>query len=110
MTTQMTKTEKAGADRATPTETAVAEARAALERVQTAVPALATTTRALVHDSMRAIERGTDQQVSAGVTLSLGLAIGMLIGGAPRLLTAIALVPVAALGLALIDRRMPART
>lgn len=110
MTTQIAKTEKTRADSATPTETAVAEARAALERVQTAVPVLATTTRTLVHDSMRAIERGTDQQISAGVTLSLGLAIGLLIGGAPRLLTAIALVPVAAMGLALIDRQSPATT
>jgi len=46
-------------------------------------------------DAMRAIESGSDERVSAGVTLSLGLAIGMLIGGAPRLLTILALVPVA---------------
>ena len=56
-------------------------------------------------DAFRAIERGSDERVSSGVTLSLGLAIGMLIGGAPRLLTVLALVPVAAMGLVLVDRR-----
>jgi hypothetical protein len=54
---------------------------------------------------MKRIEAGSDQQVSAGVTLSLGLAIGMLVGGAPRLFVAAALVPVAAMGLVLMDRR-----
>ena len=109
MTTQMTKSEKSNqTDTATAAETAVAEARAALENVQAAVPQLATASRAFVHDSLRAIDRSSDQQISSGVTLSLGLAIGLLLGGAPRILTAIALIPVAALGLALLDRRAPA--
>jgi len=54
---------------------------------------------------MRAIETGSDQQVTAAVSLSLGLAIGMLLGGAPRLLIALALAPVAVMGIALAERR-----
>ena len=61
--------------------------------------------RGAVDDLMRAIETGSDQQVTAGVSLSLGLAIGMLLGGAPRLLILLALAPVAVIGLALADRR-----
>jgi hypothetical protein len=54
---------------------------------------------------MRTIETSSDERVAAGVTLSLGLAVGMLIGGAPRLLIAIALIPVAAIGMVMMDRR-----
>ena len=48
------------------------------------------------------------RKVDPHVTLSLGLAIGMLIGSAPRLLIAIALAPLAAMGLVLADRRATA--
>jgi hypothetical protein len=54
---------------------------------------------------MRRIQTGSDQQVSAGLAMSLGLAIGMLLGSAPRILVAVALVPVAAMGFVLMDRR-----
>ena len=48
---------------------------------------------------------GSDQQVTAGISLSLGLAMGMLLGGAPRLLILAALAPVAVMGMALLDRQ-----
>ena len=51
------------------------------------------------------IETGSDERVTAGVSLSLGLALGMLLGSAPRLLVIIALAPVVAAGLVLADRR-----
>ena len=47
---------------------------------------------------------GSDEMLSAGTTLTFGLAIGLLIGGANRLLVAAALVPVAAMGLTLLGR------
>ena len=86
-------------------QTAVAEVRGALENVGRSVPDVARASRAAVDDMFRAIETGSDERVSAGVTLSLGLAIGMLLGGAPRLLILAALAPVAAMGLVLQDRR-----
>ena len=84
---------------------AVQEVRGAIENVGRQVPEVARASRAAVDDMFRAIETGSDERVSAGVTLSLGLAIGMLLGGAPRLLILAALAPVAAMGLVLQDRR-----
>jgi hypothetical protein len=89
---------------------AVAEVRGALENVSRSVPDVARASRAAVDDMFRAIETGSDERVSAGVTLSLGLAIGMLLGGAPRLLILAALAPVAAMGLVLQDRRKRSST
>lgn len=54
---------------------------------------------------MRAIEGGTDQGLTTGATLSLGLAVGLLIGGAPRLLVLGALIPAAAIGIQMMDRQ-----
>jgi hypothetical protein len=79
--------------------------RDAVDSVARTVPEVARTSRTVMEDWMQQIERSSDERVAAGVTLSLGLAVGMLIGGAPRLLTALALIPVAAIGLVLLDRR-----
>jgi hypothetical protein len=84
---------------------AAEEVKGALEGVREAVPEVARTSRTMLDDAMRRIENGSDERISAGVTLSLGLALGMLLGGAPRLLTALALVPVAAIGMVMMDRR-----
>jgi len=91
------------------TKVATDGVKSAVDTVSRSVPDIARTSRSLMDDAMRAIERGSDERISAGVTLSLGLAIGMLIGGAPRLLTMLALVPVAAIGLVMVDRRGSAR-
>jgi ABC-type uncharacterized transport system ATPase subunit len=86
-------------------QAAVQEVRGALENVGRQVPDVARASRKSIDEMFRAIETGSDERVSAGVTLSLGLAIGMLLGGAPRLLILAALAPVAAMGLVLQDRR-----
>ena len=87
---------------------AVHEVRGALAGVSRSVPDAARASRAAATDLFHAIEKGSDERVSAGVTLSLGLAIGMLIGGAPRLLIALALAPLVAMGLVMADRRTKA--
>lgn len=89
--------------------TATAQVGEAVETMRTSMPEVARASREMVDDAMRRIEAGSDQRVSTGVTLSLGLAIGMLLGGAPRILIALALVPVAAMGMVLMDRRTGAR-
>ena len=86
-------------------QAAVREVRSALQGVGRSMPEVARVSRSTVDDLMRAIETGSDQQVTFGVSLSLGLAIGMLLGGAPRPLIALALAPVAIMGMALVDRR-----
>lgn len=86
-------------------QAAVSEVRGAIENVGRQVPEVARASRRSIDDMFKAIETGSDERVSAGVTLSLGLAIGMLLGGAPRLLILAALAPVAAMGLVMEDRR-----
>ncbi|HYK96247.1 MAG TPA: hypothetical protein VE011_10335 [Candidatus Dormibacteraeota bacterium] len=108
--TTTTTTAKNGAHgrAAGPVQGAVHEVRDALEGMGRSMPDMARASRAAVNDMFSAIEAGSDERVSAGVTLSLGLAIGLLIGGAPRLLIALALAPLAAMGLVLADRRAAA--
>jgi hypothetical protein len=93
------------ADRSTAVMDAATEIRGVIEGAGRSVPALARTTRNAAVDLYRTIDAGSDERVSAGVTLSLGLAVGMLIGGAPRLLIALALVPLAITGFVMADRR-----
>jgi hypothetical protein len=117
MTTETTKTEQAhtnghdsgpdhsGHDVLALAGAAVDQARDAVLMVRDSVPPIVEASRGFLAASTHAIERASDERISAGTTLSLGLAIGLLVGGAPRLLTAAALVPVAAMSLALLDRR-----
>ena len=104
-TTTTTKARTNGSTERGNLQAAVAEVRGAIENVGRSVPDVARASRTAVDDMFKAIETGSDERVSAGVTLSLGLAIGMLLGGAPRLLILLALAPVAAMGLVLQDRR-----
>ena len=86
-------------------QTAMREVRGAIENVSRSVPDVARASRSAVDDLFKVIETGSDERVTAGVSLSLGLALGMLLGSAPRLLVIIALAPVVAAGLVLADRR-----
>ena len=78
--------------------------RGAAETVASRLPEAAATTRAAVDEATRRMEAGSDEMLTAGATLSLGLAIGLLLGGANRILVALALIPAAAMGLTLLDR------
>jgi hypothetical protein len=93
------------ADGQTAIQTAVHEVKGALSGVSRSMPEVARASRSAVNDVFKVIESGSDERVSTGVALSLGLAIGMLVGGAPRILVALALAPLAAMGLVLADRR-----
>ena len=107
-TTTTTKSRTNGSSQRDTVQTAVAEVRGALENVGRQFPEFARASRAAANDMFRSIETGSEERVSAGVTLSLGLAIGMLLGGAPRLLILVALAPVVAMGLVMQDRRRKA--
>jgi hypothetical protein len=50
------------------------------------------------------IRSESDEVLAVGTSLSLGMAIGLLLGGANRLLVILALVPATAMGLTLFDR------
>jgi hypothetical protein len=88
-----------------------ANVRGAAETVAARLPDAAAQARGAVDEAARRIETGSDEMLTAGTSLSLGLAIGLLIGGAPRILVAVALIPAAAMGLTILDRnnRNPVR-
>jgi hypothetical protein len=68
------------------------------------LPEAAASTKGAVEEAARRVEAGSDEMLAIGTSLSLGVAIGMLIGGAPRILVAIALIPATAMGFTLLDR------
>jgi hypothetical protein len=68
------------------------------------LPEAAATTRTAVEEAARRMESGSDEALAIGTSLSVGLAIGLLIGGGPRLLVALALIPATAMGFTLLDR------
>ena len=78
--------------------------RGAAETVVARLPDAAATTKAAVDEAARRIETGSDEMLTTGATLSLGVAIGLLLGGASRILVALALIPAAAMGMTLLDR------
>ena len=69
------------------------------------LPEAAATTREAITDARRAIDSGSDETLSAGTLVAFGFALGLLVGGANRLLVMLALVPAAAMGLTLLDRQ-----
>lgn len=78
--------------------------RGAAENVAARLPEAAATTRAAVDEAARRIETGSDEMLTAGAILSVGLALGLFIGGANRILVTLALIPAAAMGMTLVDR------
>ena len=106
-TAKSTETSGGANGGASPREVAsdvAAGVRGAAETVASRLPEAAATTKAAVDEAARRIETGSDEMLTAGATLSLGLAIGLLIGGANRILVALALIPAAAMGMTLLDR------
>ncbi len=58
----------------------------------------------------RQVEAGSDEMLTVGTALSFGLATGLLLAGASRVLVLSAFVPAAVLGLRLLDRSSRSRT
>jgi len=69
------------------------------------LPAAAASTREVIGTAQTRIDSSSDEMLTNGTMLSLGVALGLLLGGANRLLVALALIPAAAMGATLIDRR-----
>jgi hypothetical protein len=78
--------------------------RGAAEDAVARLPEVAATTRSAIEDANRQMRAGSDEMLSVGSVLSFGFAMGLLIGGASRLLVVAALIPAAAMGLTLMDR------
>jgi hypothetical protein len=70
----------------------------------TRLPEVTATTRSAIEDANRQMQSSSDEMLAMGGALSFGLAIGMLVGSAPRLFVAAALVPAVAMVLTLLNR------
>jgi hypothetical protein len=70
----------------------------------TRLPGAAATTRAAFDDANLRIRASSDELLRLGTALSFGIAAGLLIAGANRVLVAVAMVPVGMLGLAMLER------
>ena len=105
-----TDVESTARDIASATRDVATEVAEKANAVASRLPEAAATTRSAVEEAARRMEAGSDQMLAVGASLSLGLAIGMLIGGANRILVALALIPATAMGFTLLDRSGGTRT
>ena len=74
------------------------------------LPVMAATGRSAFEDANRRIAASSDEMVRLGTAVSFGFAVGLLVGGANRIIVGAAFVPVCMLGLALLDRFAIGRT
>jgi hypothetical protein len=81
------------------------KAGAAAGEVANRLPAAAASTREAIDEASRQMESAPTDVLVAGTSLSVGVALGLLLGGSPRLLVALALIPAAAMGATLLERR-----
>ncbi|MBI3748620.1 MAG: hypothetical protein HY262_07225 [Chloroflexi bacterium] len=84
--------------------TAAGSAAAAASDAASQVPAIAEGARSVLVDANRQIRAGSDEVLIVGGALSLGFAMGLLFGGANRLLVAAAMLPAASMGLTILER------
>lgn len=74
------------------------------------LPEAASATGVQIDKANQMIRSESDEVLAVGTSLSLGMAIGLLLGGANRLLVILALVPATAMGLTLFDRHNGTRS
>jgi hypothetical protein len=74
------------------------------------LPEAAAATGARLEQANEMIQGESDEVLAVGASLSLGLAMGLLLGGANRLLVVLALIPATAMGFTLFDRHGGTRT
>ena len=72
--------------------------------VSVKLPEVATTARDAFTEANRMIHSGSDQTIKVGGAFSIGMALGMLLGGANRLLVVLALLPAGLIAATLIER------
>jgi hypothetical protein len=72
--------------------------------VASRLPEAANVTGASIERAGQAIRSESDEVLAVGTSLSLGLAMGLLLGGANRILVILALIPATAMGFTLFDR------
>jgi hypothetical protein len=79
--------------------------RSTAERAVARLPEVAATAQDAARDTQRRLEQMPDRSLVIGGSMSLGLAAGLFIGGANRLLVALALAPAAAIAATVLGRQ-----
>lgn len=72
--------------------------------VSARLPEVATNTRDAFTEANRMVRSGSDQTLKVAGSFSIGLAVGLLLGGANRILVILALIPAGLIGTTLIER------
>ncbi len=72
--------------------------------VSARIPEVAQTTRDAFTEANRIVQGGSDQTLKLVSATSIGFAVGLLVGGASRLLVIASLVPAALVGATLLER------
>jgi hypothetical protein len=72
--------------------------------VSARLPEVASSTRDAFTEANRMVRSGSDGTLKIGGAFSIGLAVGLLLGGANRLLVVLALIPAGLIGTTLIER------
>jgi hypothetical protein len=76
----------------------------AIDRASAQMPAVMETASSALNESARRLEESPDDVLRIGAALSTGIALGLYIGGANRILVTLAMIPAVAMGFTLLGR------
>jgi hypothetical protein len=76
----------------------------AIDRASAQMPQVMDSASAALNETARRLESSPDDVLTAGAALSTGVAVGLYIGGAPRILVSAAILPAIAMGWTLLSR------
>jgi hypothetical protein len=103
-TTTSSRTDTGDADLATTARSIASDVADRAVSAAQRLPEAATATGAQLERANQIIRAESDEVLAVGTSLALGLAMGLLLGGANRLLVILALIPATAMGFTLFDR------
>lgn len=89
---------------------AVGVVRDTAERAAARLPEVAANAQVAARDTQKALDAMPSQALIVGTSFSLGLATGLFVGGANRLLVALALAPAGAMAMTMLGREDAAPT
>jgi hypothetical protein len=111
MTSQTKGTGRAGAgngakaaDARQVLDDAAQRAGEAIDRASAQMPAVMETASSALNESARRLEESPDDVLTIGAALSTGIALGLYIGGANRILVTLAMIPAVAMAFTLLGR------
>lgn len=84
--------------------------RTAANQIGPRLPAAKSASLTAFQDANRRAREASDEALTLGTALSFGFFAGLLVSGANRLITGVTLIPVALMGVTLLDRWMARRS